>query len=155
MAPGGGGGCQIAIGVGIAALIVLTDGLAAPEVGEGLISLELEYPGTAITEEGLQTITAHLESLDALSETEPYNNAMLEKLESMMANGEDATGAYQNFYQHELQEAANMTEGMDPATAHQAALEAYGHNPYSIYPAEIVQQFAAYFNSNWFLFWGL
>jgi len=109
--------------------------------------------GTPITQEGLDAVESHLDSIDALDH--PPNQAMLDNLRSLMGEGENATGPYENFYQHELEEAEGMSQGLSQETAHQMALEGLGHSPYSVYSPEVIEQFPEFFNSNWRAFWGL
>jgi hypothetical protein len=80
---------------------------------------------------------------------------MLDVLRDLAEQGDSATGAYEDFYQHELEEAANMAEGMGYDEAHQAALEELGHSPFGLYSKEVVEQFPELFNSNWRNFWGI
>jgi hypothetical protein len=109
--------------------------------------------GTPITQEGLDAVESHLDSIDALDH--PPNQAMLDNLRSLMGEGENATGPYENFYQHELKEAEGMSQGLRQETAHQMALEGLGHSPFSVYSPEVIEQFPEFFNSNWRVFWGL
>jgi filamentous hemagglutinin len=121
----------------------------AGALGEGLGSLE----GVSLeaSSEGLAQVEAHLAQF---GEWGP-NEAMLERIGTALANGETISGADAVFYTHELAESTLMQQGMTYAEAHAAALEQYGVSPFSVYAAEVVEQFPALFNNAWRAFWGL
>jgi filamentous hemagglutinin len=113
---------------------------------------EVAQTGTLVTEEGLAAITNHLTNTVPGAIEAPENQFMLQALNA----GEYATGAYENFYLHELEEAEFMSQGLSYETAHPMTLDALGHSPFSLYAPEIIEQMGhAYWNPNWFDYWGL
>jgi hypothetical protein len=143
----GVGLASVTLGVAVEWLlfrVAVADSLIAAGAIEGA-----DASGTAITEEGLNTVTSHLAQFGDFAP----NQAMIDRLTSQL--GSTVTGADENFYTHELLESEFMGAGMDYDAAHAAALNQAGVSPYSLYHPDVIQQFPEYFNSNWNEFWGL
>jgi RHS repeat-associated protein len=121
-------------------------GFALAVIGEGSPSAEVE-----LSEEGLALVENHLAQFGQWD----HNDAMMERLWSLLDAGEPATGADANFYLHEAYEAQMMAQGMGQEAAHAAALEYYGASPYSIYAPEVIQANPSLFNNSWLAYWGL
>ena len=120
---------------------------AAGGAGLGSLSgVEME-----VTAEGLSSVASHLATF---GEYAP-NAAMLQRLTTALEAGSQISGADLVFYTHELMESQLMAQGLSYEAAHAAALAEYGVSPFSVYAAEVVQQFPQFFNSAWFRFWGL
>ena len=80
---------------------------------------------------------------------------MIARLRTALKSGKALSGADANFYMHELTESKLMASGMSYEEAHQAALEAHGASPFSLYSPEVIKQFPEYFNQAYRDFWGL
>jgi RHS repeat-associated protein len=100
--------------------------------------------GGSVTQEGIDQIQAHLNSLDPA----PYNDAAVQRLQNIADSGENATGYDQNFYQHEVSESESMSQGMDYDAAHAAALDQYGVTEQDLYHPSIVSQYSDMFNAS-------
>ena len=80
---------------------------------------------------------------------------MIGRLKDAVASGGRLTGADANFYLHELAEATMMRAGQSYDAGHAAALQKYGHSPYSLYAPEVIKSHPQVFNMNWRSFWGI
>lgn len=83
------------------------------------------------------------------------NKVMLDKINEMLSNGQELTGAYKEFYNHELTELGLMNQGYSYTDAHNMALEIHNVPPQALYPPEIIQSMPEWFNINDFNFWGI
>jgi hypothetical protein len=104
-----------------------------------------------VTSSGINKIKAHLASMDPY----PPNDAMIQRLENALANGQKLEGADASFYLHELKEADLMSGGMDYTPAHEAALKYYGVSRLSVYHPDVIISLSSWFNNAWKSFWGL
>ncbi|WP_151176800.1 RHS repeat-associated core domain-containing protein [Hypericibacter terrae] len=105
----------------------------------------------SVTQKGLDLVRNHLAQFGDV----PANSAMLQRLESAMAAGQQISGADAIFYTHEAAEATKMAQGLSYGAAHAASLEKYGVSPYSVYHPDVISSMPEYFNSNWCRFWGI
>lgn len=83
---------------------------------------------------------------------------MIKRIEDAIANRRTLIDGDASFYMHEITEYTIMNGVYNDAVykaAHDAALEKYRVSPYSVYAAEVVDIFKAYFNQNWLDFWGI
>lgn len=104
--------------------------------------------------EGLNKIREHLEKdVDGLDFIP--NQIMLQKIEELLLNNQALTGAYKNFYDHELTEDILMDESNSYEQAHKAALEIHNVLPQALYPLEIVEEYYKWFNKKDYEYWGL
>ena len=104
--------------------------------------------------DGLNEVRKHLTNdVDGL-DFEP-NNAMMGKIEEMLSNNQELTGAYKDFYEHELTESMLMKQGYGYNDAHNMALEIHNVQPQALYSPEIVQEFSKWFNKSDFEYWGI
>ncbi len=104
--------------------------------------------------DGLNEVRKHLTNdVDGL-DFEP-NNAMMGKIEKMLSNGQKLTGAYKDFYEHELTESTLMKQGYGYNDAHNMALEIHNVQPQALYSPEIVQEFSKWFNKSDYEYWGI
>ena len=104
--------------------------------------------------DGLNEVRNHLTNdVDGL-DFEP-NKAMMNKIEEMLANNQELTGAYKDFYEHELTESMLMKQGYDYNIAHNMALEIHNVQPQALYSPEIVQEYSKWFNKSDFEYWGI
>lgn len=99
----------------------------------------------------INKIKSHLASLDPY----PPNDAMIQRLENALANGQKLEGADASFYLHELKEADLIADGMGYTPAHEAALELYGVSRLSVYHPDVIESLSPWFNDLWKSFWGL
>lgn len=83
------------------------------------------------------------------------NKAMMEKIEEMLSNNQELTGAYKDFYEHELTESMLMKQGYGYNDAHNMALEIHNVQPQALYSPEIVQKFSKWFNKSDYEYWGI
>lgn len=104
--------------------------------------------------EGLKEINNHLSDDVEGFEFEP-NKAMINKIEEMINNGEPLSGAYKDFYEHELTESMLMKQGYDYNTAHNMALDIHEVQPQQLYSPEIIKNYPQWFNKLDFEFWGI
>ena len=104
--------------------------------------------------DGLNEVRKHLTNdVDGL-DFEP-NKAMMEKIEEMLSNSQELTGAYKDFYEHELTESVLMKQGYGYNDAHNMALEIHNVQPQALYSPEIVQEFSKWFNKSDYEYWGI
>lgn len=104
--------------------------------------------------DGLNEVRKHLTNdVDGL-DFEP-NNAMMRKIEEMLSNNQELTGAYKDFYEHELTESTLMKQGYGYNDAHNMALEIHNVQPQALYSPEIVQEFSKWFNKSDYEYWGI
>lgn len=113
----------------------------------------------------LRGSSSHKQNLDGLNEVRKHltndvdgldfepNNAMMKKIEKMLFNGQKLTGAYKNFYEHELTESPLMKRGYGYNNAHNMALEIHNVQPQALYSPETVQEFSKWFNKNDYEYW--
>lgn len=95
--------------------------------------------------DGLNEIRKHLTNdVDGL-DFEP-NKAMMEKIEEMLSNNQELSGAYKDFYEHELTESMLMKQGYGYNDAHNI-------QPQALYSPEIVQEFSKWFNKSDYEYW--
>ena len=104
--------------------------------------------------EGLKEINNHLSDDVEGFEFEP-NKAMINKIEEMINNGEPLSGAYKDFYEHELTESMLMKQGYDYNTAHNMALDIHEVQPQELYYPEIIKNYPQWFKKLDFEFWGI
>ncbi|MDX1932454.1 MAG: polymorphic toxin-type HINT domain-containing protein [Capsulimonadales bacterium] len=102
-----------------------------------------------VTRKGLGVIEEHLAQLDHAT----YNDAMIGRLRSAMANGQKISGADLSFYTHELSEATMMQGGAytDAAynAAHAAPLAKYKVSPFSVYHPDVIRAMPQEFGPAW------
>ncbi|MBR4085817.1 MAG: RHS repeat-associated core domain-containing protein [Lachnospiraceae bacterium] len=104
--------------------------------------------------DGLNEVRRHLTNdVDGL-DFEP-NKAMMNKIEEMLSANQELTGAYKDFYEHELTESMLMQQGHGYNEAHNMALEIHNVQPQALYSPEIVQEYSKWFNKNDFEYWGI
>ena len=104
--------------------------------------------------DGLNKVRQHL-TLDVDGMDFEPNNKMLQIIEIKLNNGEILTGAYKDFYEHELTEMSLMEQGYDYNTAHEMALEIHNVCPQQLYAPEVVSEFSKWFNKLDFEYWGI
>jgi len=75
------------------------------------------------------------------------NEEMVAGITNAFENGGPLTGAYQNFYQHELLESSLIDQGANYEAAHAAALAEYSVSPFSLYAPEVIDAKPALFNN--------
>lgn len=118
-------------------------------VKEGLGSISgKEY---IVTQTGIDNVKKYLIEQGFINDYE--NQAMLERLEQALANGEKITGADAVYYTHELKEAQLVASGMEQGLAHQTALQFYGVSPYSVYHPDVIKMQPEWWNDAWYDFW--
>jgi hypothetical protein len=162
---------EILAGVGLEAAAVEGAELAGGEALGGMVSGGGASAGAFTAEEiaaaqaaaeaagvevGETVTAAEIDAVEThLSQFGPYgpNEAMINGIREAMAEGRALSVAEQNLMTHELTEIELMNQGMSQELAHEGALST--HDLYSNYSAEVIQQFAELFNSNWFKYWGL
>lgn len=110
---------------------------------------------------------AHNQNLDGLNEVRNHltndvdgldfepNKIMMNKIEEMLSNNQKLTGAYKDFYEHELTESILMKQGYGYNDAHNMALEIHNVQPQALYSPEIVQEYSKWFNKSDFQYWGI
>ncbi len=110
---------------------------------------------------------SHIQNLDGLNEVRNHltndvdgldfepNKVMMNKIEEMLSNNQKLTGAYKDFYEHELTESILMKQGYGYNDAHNMALEIHNVQPQALYSPEIVQEYSKWFNKNDFEYWGI
>ena len=110
---------------------------------------------------------SHKQNLDGLNEVRKHltndvdgfdfepNKAMMEKIKEMLSNNQELTGAYKDFYEHELTESMLMKQGYGYNDAHNMALEIHNVQPQALYSPEIVQEFSKWFNKSDYEYWGI
>ena len=104
--------------------------------------------------DGLNEVINHLtKDVDGL-EFDP-NKEMINKLKEMLLNNQELTGAYKDFYEHELTESILMKQGYNYNDAHNMALEIHKVKPQALYSSEIVQKFYKWFNKGDYEYWGI
>lgn len=111
----------------------------------------LEGKEIRVSQKGIDIVKQHLSG----EFSSPTNDAMIERLERALANGETINGADASFYMHELAETTMMNAGMDYATAHFLALQKYDVSPFSVYHPDVIRMFSDMFNSLWKKFGGM
>jgi len=66
-----------------------------------------------------------------------------------LSNGQELTGAYKEFYNHELTDLGLMNQGYSYADAHNMALELHNNVPaQALYPPKVIQSMPEWFNIN-------
>ncbi len=104
--------------------------------------------------DGLNEVRKHLTNdVDGL-DFEP-NKAMMKRIDEMLSNNQELTGAYKDFYEHELTESMLMKQGYGYNNAHNRALEIHNVQPQALYAPEVVQDFYKWFNKNDYDYWGI
>lgn len=102
--------------------------------------------------EGLDAVRKHLTNdVDGL-DFEP-NIAMMDKIEEMLSKNQELTGAYKDFYEHELTESIFMQQGYGYNEAHNMALEMHNVQPQALYSPEIIKEYPKWFNKMDFEYW--
>ena len=113
--------------------------------------------GVQATDEGLGLVVQNLTELGA--DSEPYNAAMVSRLEAAIDAGAPLTGADAQFYLHEIAELGLRQGGMEYQEAHAAALATYaldeGMNYAQLYAPEVVAEFSEWFDAGTKAFWGI
>jgi hypothetical protein len=122
-------------------------GFQAAEGGLGIFAER----SVVVTQKGLDLVRSHLAQFGDV----PTNTAMLARLEAAMKSGQRITGADAIFYTHEAAEATMMARGLLYDAAHAAALAKYRVSPFSVYHPEVITSMPEYFNSRWYMFWGI
>ena len=143
---------------GEAAEIAEEAGEVAEAGGKGKVKIE------SAGESGSKS---HIQNLDGLNEVRNHltndvdgldfepNKAMMNKIEEILSNNQKLTGAYKDFYEHELTESILMKQGYGYNDAHNMALEIHNVQPQALYSPEIVQEYSKWFNKNDFEYWGI
>ena len=104
--------------------------------------------------DGLDKLRKHLtDDVDGL-DFEP-NKAMMNKIEEMLSDNQKLTGAYKDFYEHELTESMLMKQGQGYNAAHNMALKIHGVQPQALYSPEIIQDYPKWFNKSDYEYWGI
>ena len=104
--------------------------------------------------DGLNEVRRHLTyDVDGL-DFEP-NKAMMNKIEEMISDNQELTGAYRDFYEHELTESMLMQQKYGYNDSHNMALEIHNVQPQALYSPEIVQDYSKWFNKSDFEYWGI
>ena len=104
--------------------------------------------------DGLNEVRKHLTNdVDGL-DFEP-NKAMMKMFDEMLSINLELTGAYKDFYEHELTESMLMKQGYGYNNAHNRALEIHNVQPQALYAPEVVQDFYKWFNKNDYDYWGI
>lgn len=62
---------------------------------------------------------------------------MMNKIEEMLSGNQELTGAYKDFYEHELTESMLMQQGYGYNDAHNMALEIHNVQPQALYSPEM------------------
>ena len=120
----------------------------------GYDDLNKNAGGFDVNREGFDEIKNHLtNNVDGMS-YEP-NKIMLEKIDNMLANNQKLTGAYEDFYYHELSELNFMKQGYSYELAHQMALELYNVPPQALYSPEVIESLPKWFNKSDFNYWNI
>ncbi len=119
------------------------------DIGNGLG--KLNGKSINVSEKGLSLVKNHISQFGDI----PENQAMINRIESALKNGQPITGADASFYMHEAAEATMMQKGISYEVAHEAILQKYNVSPYSVYHPEVIQQFSEWFNQGFKNFWGL
>lgn len=119
------------------------------DIGNGLG--KLNGKSINVSEKGLNLVKKHISQFGDI----PENQAMINRIESALKNGQPITGADASFYMHEVAEATMMQKGIPYEVAHEAVLQKYNVSPYSVYHPEVIQQFSEWFNQGFKDFWGL
>ena len=104
--------------------------------------------------DGLNKIKSHLTNDVDGFEFKP-NEVIVNEIEEMLANDQKLTGAYKDFYEHELTESALMEEGYSYKQAHNKALEIHNVEPQALYPPQIVKEYSKWFNKKDYEYWGI
>ena len=87
--------------------------------------------------------------------SDPANEAMIQRLETALANGDTITKADASFYMHELAETTMMNRGLDYDTAHALAIQKYDVSPFSVYHPDVINKYSSEFSAAWKKFWGI
>ena len=104
--------------------------------------------------DGLNELIKHLTyDVDDL-DFEP-NKAMISKIKEMISNKQALTGAYKDFYEHELTESMLMKQGFGYNDAHNMALTIHEVRPQALYSPEIVRKYYEWFNRGDYEYWGI
>lgn len=119
------------------------------DIGEGLG--KLHGKSIKVSQKGLDLVKKHISRFGDI----PENQAMIDRIENALKNGNAITGADASFYMHEAAEATMMQKGIAYEIAHEAVLKKYNVSPYSVYHPEVIQQFSEWFNQGFKNFWGL
>lgn len=119
------------------------------DIGNGLG--KLNGKSINVSEKGLNLVKKHISQFGDI----PENQAMINRIESALKNGQPITGADASFYMHEVAEATMMQKGIPYEVAHEAVLQKYNVSPYSVHHPEVIQQFSEWFNQGFKDFWGL
>lgn len=110
---------------------------------------------------------SHKQDLDGLNEVKNHlindvdgmdyepNKAMLQKIEELLSDNQELTGAYKDFYEHELTKSLLMKEGYDYNEAHNIALEIHNVEPQALYAPEVVEGYYKWFNKGDYEYWGV
>lgn len=122
--------------------------------GRGCVGNEDGRYSHAQNLDGLNEVRRHLTNdVDGL-DFEP-NRAMMNRIEEMLSGNQELTGAYRDFYEHELTESMLMQQGYGYNDAHNMALEIHNVEPQALYSPEIVQEYSRWFNNSDFEYWGI
>lgn len=79
----------------------------------------------------------------------------MDKIEEMFSNNQELTGAYKDFYEHELTESALMKQGYGYDDAHNMALDIHDVAPQALYSPEVVEEYYKWFNKSDYEYWGI
>ncbi|MGX9773205.1 RHS repeat domain-containing protein [Janthinobacterium aestuarii] len=106
-----------------------------------------------VTEKGLALVEKNL----ARFESYGPNEAMVSGLRESLKAGEKASGAYADFYLHEIAENTLRMGKIDPGydAAHKAALLKYGVSEFNLYSEKVIRSMPGEFNKNFKNFWGI
>ncbi len=74
------------------------------------------------------------------------NKVMINKIKEMLTNNQELTGAYKNFYEHELTESVLMEQGFSYKNAHDMALKVHDVLPQALYSPEVIKENYKWFN---------
>jgi hypothetical protein len=125
--------------------------------GKGVSSKEIsvtEQKNIKYNQQGLDKINEHLtKNVDGM-DFKP-NQKMLSTIEAKLSNGEKLTGAYKDFYNHEITEMNLMKQGISYNEAHLKSLEIHNVAPQALYPPEVIKEMPKWFNKNDFDYWSI
>ncbi len=68
------------------------------------------------------------------------NELMVQRLRLALNEDRPLTGADASFYIHEVNEATQMSQGLNYTTTHGAALTKYAVSPYRVYHSDVIQE---------------
>jgi len=148
---GGTAACQLAM-AGAGAIGGLSEGLIELDIGTG----------TKVTEEGLDTVIAHLEAIGEGEGIAAPEQAMVDLLTEAQQSSNFVYGTLENFYQHELFESGIMEEMGLPyspnefvAFAHELTVDALGKSSVELFTQGVVESLPRYLGSAYRAFWGI